>query len=128
MRIYVAAQFETAGDVRNLAKKITEARHQVVSTWHQVSDKNETRQDAWTDRAISFCCRDIIDLNRADTILFISQGDGSKSKGGRHFELGYAAAQGKRLLMIGPAENVFHAIPHIRHFDDEESFLTWLRQ
>jgi hypothetical protein len=40
--------------------------------------------------------------------------------GGRHVEFGLALAQGKRMIMVGPRENVFHYL-----LPDSQIFATW---
>jgi hypothetical protein len=40
--------------------------------------------------------------------------------GGRHVEFGLALAQGKRVIIVGPRENVFHYL-----LPDSQVFATW---
>ena len=40
--------------------------------------------------------------------------------GGRHVEFGLALAQGKRMIIVGPRENVFHYL-----LPDSQIFATW---
>ncbi len=40
--------------------------------------------------------------------------------GGRHVEFGLALAQGKRVIIVGPRENVFHYL-----LPDSQVFVTW---
>lgn len=39
------------------------------------------------------------------------------SRGGRHVEFGMALAMDKRLVVVGPRENVFHLLPAVEQFD-----------
>jgi hypothetical protein len=61
---------------------------------------------------------DIEDLLAAHTIVTFT-GDGG-GKGGRHIEHGYAIAAGKRLVVVGPRENIFHCHPAT------EVYATWI--
>ncbi len=54
---------------------------------------------------------DIDDLRAADTVISFTSGDGGK--GGRHVEFGMAHALGKRLIVVGPRENVFHTLAEV---------------
>ena len=51
---------------------------------------------------------DLDDIDRADWVINFTCGSGGK--GGRHVEFGYAHAKGKRLIVVGPRENVFHSL------------------
>jgi len=66
------------------------------------------------------------DINAADIFLSFVPSDKelvdatvrSSSRGGRHFEFGYAYGQGKLCVFVGPKENVFHYLPlGVRHFE-----------
>ncbi len=58
---------------------------------------------------------DLDDLRAADTVIsFTSEGGGGK--GGRHIEFGLALGLGKRLVIVGPRENVFHTLPDIEWY------------
>ncbi len=49
-----------------------------------------------------------------------TSGNGGGGKGGRHIEHGYAVATGKRLIVVGPRENIFHCHPAT------EAYETWV--
>jgi hypothetical protein len=59
---------------------------------------------------------DLADVAAADT--FITVAAFGAGKGGRHVELGYALALGKRVILVGRVEHVFHALPEVEWFDD----------
>jgi hypothetical protein len=65
---------------------------------------------------------DLEDLARADVIVSVT-GDGGGGKGGRHVEHGYAIASGKRLIVVGPRENIFHCHPATEVYDTWTEFL-----
>ncbi len=58
---------------------------------------------------------DIQDVEAADIVVsFTETGDvPGRSRGGRHVEFGYALAKGKRLIVVGTRENVFHHVPGV---------------
>jgi hypothetical protein len=66
---------------------------------------------------------DIDDLLAADTVISFT---GSGGKGGRHVEFGYALALGKRSIVVGPRENVFHTLPDVLWFPDWPRFVMAL--
>ena len=44
------------------------------------------------------------------------------TRGGRHAEFGIALALGKRVIVIGPRENVFHALPAVERYESWAAF------
>lgn len=69
---------------------------------------------------------DLEDLSNADAIVSFTGGGGG-GKGGRHVEHGYAIAAGKRLVVVGPRENIFHCHPATEAFDTWADFLAYER-
>jgi hypothetical protein len=55
-------------------------------------------------------------LHKAATLISFT--DGAPARGGRHVEFGMAYAWGKRLIVVGPREHVFHALPLVEHYPD----------
>jgi hypothetical protein len=65
---------------------------------------------------------DLEDLDEADAIVSFT---GPGGKGGRHIEHGYAIAmRGKRLVLVGPRENIFHCHPRTEAYADWAEFLA----
>jgi hypothetical protein len=61
--------------------------------------------------------RDLDDIDAADTLIAFSDYPG-QGKGGRHIEFGYALAKGKRIILVGTRENVFHALDRVEWVPD----------
>lgn len=68
---------------------------------------------------------DVDDLRAADTVISFTSGGGGK--GGRHVEFGMAAALGKRLIVIGPREHVFHTLAEVDWYPDWPRFVMALQ-
>ena len=47
----------------------------------------------------------------------VSFTEGGGGKGGRHVEFGLGLAQGKRMIIVGPREHVFHTADGVEQFD-----------
>lgn len=67
---------------------------------------------------------DLDDINAADTVISFTTGDGGK--GGRHVEFGYGLALGKRSIVVGPREHVFHTLDDVEWFSDLPALLASL--
>ena len=67
---------------------------------------------------------DLEDIDAADMMVFFSEDPlVGTPRGGRHVEFGYALAKGKRIVVIGGPENIFHYLPQIVHYPTVQSFL-----
>jgi hypothetical protein len=56
-------------------------------------------------------------------IIFTEIPNATPATGGRHVEFGLALAQGKRVIVVGPRENVFHYL-----LPDSQIFATWNKE
>jgi hypothetical protein len=74
--------------------------------------------ECWT-----FGAHDLEDLDAAATVVSFT-GNGGGGKGGRHIEHGYAIAAGKRLVVVGPRENIFHCHPATEVYATWDDFLA----
>ena len=84
----------------------------VVSRWHREQaaaalDGAMARHTAIENA--EFARRDLSDVAAADIlVLFTEPPETNWPRGARHVEYGYALALGKRCVLVGPCENVFH--------------------
>lgn len=58
---------------------------------------------------------DVEDLLAAETVISFTSRDGG-GKGGRHVEHGIAIGAGKRIIVVGYRENIFHTLPKVEFF------------
>ena len=64
---------------------------------------------------------DCEDLMAADAVIIFTEIPNTVlATGGRHVEFGLALAQGKRVIVVGPRENVFHYL-----LPESQVFATW---
>jgi nucleoside 2-deoxyribosyltransferase len=67
---------------------------------------------------------DLEDICKSDTMVFFSEDPTvGTPRGGRHFEMGYASGLGKRLVVIGGPENIFHYLPEVVHYASLGDFI-----
>lgn len=50
------------------------------------------------------------------------------ARGGRHVEFGLAVAWEKRIVVIGPQENIFHWLPMVEHYPNFDTFIEHTRK
>lgn len=115
MKIYTAARYGDMLAMRGVRDRLVDLGHEVTARW---IDGGEEGPNGRT--LAQAAIMDVEDVLAADVLLFFSQPEGSANRGGgRHWELGYAYAKGKRCIVVGEREIVFH------HLDDIEIYETF---
>ncbi len=121
-KIYLAARYSRNGEMRGVRDVLHGLGHEVTSRWIDchtdvVGDFSASFTEAVLNERPEDCAplgrHDLDDIDRADVVISFT---GSGGKGGRHVEFGYAVALGKRVIVIGPRENVFHTLPQVEHY------------
>ena len=108
--VYIAAPFQ----LRNLGVL---ARSGILSMGlYSTAHWLDLEADNWNDESARL---DIDDIDRATVVLLINPADWATSgTGGRHFELGYAYARHKDIVIWGERTNVFHSLTSIEVVPD----------
>lgn len=135
MRVYLAARYSRHIEMQGYAEQLRDAGHEVTSRWimgsHQLTldgqplgpDRERMFEDGHPDLAAQrqqFAQQDWDDLMVADTVVsFTEPPRSNQSRGGRHVEFGGALATGKRTIVVGWRENVFHSMQQV------EFYATW---
>jgi hypothetical protein len=133
IRIYLAARYSRNPEMRGVRDALVAAfGFGVTSRWIDlhpdvVGDFTNSFEADVLNASPHLCAplgqHDLDDLDAADWVVSFTGGGG---KGGRHVELGYALARGKRVFVVGPRENVFHTLPVVEHFRSWVDFSAWL--
>lgn len=122
-RIYLAARYSRHPEMRGVRDVLEALGCEVTSRWIDMHGGVLTqsigpgRLNADPERACPFAEADLDDLRLADTVISFTSADGG-GKGGRHVEFGVAVGLGKRLVLVGPREHVFHTLPSIEWHPD----------
>lgn len=122
MRIYLASRYSRHIELQGYRDELEAAGHEVTSRWinggHQIDDRGLSAQGKEEER-IRFAQEDWNDLLRAECVISFSEAPrSSNSRGGRHVEHGMALAYGKRAIVVGHRENVFHCLPEVEFFPE----------
>lgn len=110
-RIYLAARYSRVVEMRRVRDTLQAMGHTVTSRWIDdpgVYDAGRLESDL--EGCGAFAAAALADVAASDTLILFTGGGG---KGGRHFEFGYAFRLGLRLVVAGPREHVFHALPQV---------------
>jgi hypothetical protein len=130
MKVYIAARYGRRAEMLGLAGLIERRGHTVTSRW--ILGEHEDKDDSATFEMMStWAAEDIADIKAADVLLAITEEPGAAvgGRGGRHVELGVALALGLTVLVVGPAEHIFHIAPGVEAFSstgDALDVLDWM--
>lgn len=119
MKIYLAARYSRMEELKGYADELAAAGHVITSRW--IRGGNGIPETAAVDmESQRFALEDYRDLSAADTVISWTEPPRveSTARGGRHVEFGLALAMGKRILVVGPRENLFHTMPGVHQFDE----------
>ena len=116
MRIYLAARYRRLDEMRRYANDLLTRGHQVTSRWLQGDHQapGALNDPSWADIAQE----DVDDVLAADAVVSFAEPDRGGG-GGRHVEFGIGLASGKRLLVVGQAEHLFHTVQPV------EVYASW---
>ena len=124
MRIYLAARYSRREELCGYAAALRSFGHVVDARWllgnhqiHEGADKVELATISVPIEGRPFALDDYDDVANSDLLIAFSESPRSdaSSRGGRHVEFGLALAWSKRVIVVGPRENVFHTLPQVEH-------------
>jgi hypothetical protein len=123
--VYLAARFAAHQEMRGVRDALTALGLTVTSRWIDldpavVGGQNgigESQMNSDPAACAPYAQADLEDLMAADTVAIFTQ-FGPSGTGGRHVELGVALACSKRIIVVGPRENILMTLPQIEHFPD----------
>jgi nucleoside 2-deoxyribosyltransferase len=111
-KIYLASRYQDHPLMREWRDLLASRGFVVVARWiegnHEISGVDDDKE------RVRFAQEDLADIQACDIVIMRSDPSFFRSgRGGRHVELGLAIAWGKRIVLVGERENVFHWLPQI---------------
>lgn len=118
MKVYLAARYSRREQLKELAAELERMGHTVTSRWLETEWVNRPDQSsaAPPEYRQKYAAIDLEDVRAADVVISFTESPGDGSRGGRHVEFGYALALGKRMIVVGHRENLFHEHPTVEFF------------
>lgn len=125
MLVYLAARYSRRTEIKAFVPLLAENHIKVRSRWLDETLPPEHELSQVTPQSSrNSASDDIEDIEACDTLVLFSEDPTiGVPRGGRHVEFGYALAKGKRIVVIGGQENIFHYLPQIVHYSTVQSFL-----
>jgi hypothetical protein len=113
MRYHLAARYARREELCEYRDRLLSIGDTVTSRWLDFR-----KMPSWS---VGIAREDCEDLMAADTVIIFTEISNTVlATGGRHVEFGLALAHGKRVIIVGPRENVFHYL-----VPDSDIFATW---
>jgi nucleoside 2-deoxyribosyltransferase len=130
MKFYLAAGFSRKDEIAAKTRQLQSLRIGVTSTWPwEDAAPQSTLDSVGEDYLVLNGRKDLGEIKAADgVILFTQEPTKPFVRGGRMHEFGYAQALGKRLIVCGPRENIFHYLPEVEVVATWEELLKKLAQ
>ena len=92
---------------------------EVLSAWTELDcPSSDGFTGIATERRALQAMMDVQQLVGSNVLVSFSDAAAADPRGGKHVETGIALALGKRILLVGSAENVFHNLPDVEHLSD----------
>lgn len=119
MKIYLAAPFSERAQMEAAADWLKTQGHEITARWVYGGEDGLTRGQ--------IALLDIEDVDACDTLVSFTKPRGTLTTGGgRHVEFGYGLARGKKMILIGERENVFHHHPLVEVHDSLQRWLSFV--
>ena len=125
MKIYLAGRYGRREELCTYAEDLRAIGHSVDASWllgdsqaHTGAAEVEAAEISTPMVAGPFALDDYNDVWVADMLIAFSETARSafSSRGGRHVEFGMALATRKKMIVVGPRENIFHTLPWVQQF------------
>ena len=128
MKIYLAAMYSQKPLMEKYAKELRDLGFEVTASWLEESHHPHSKMsDLTNNELVQYAIADLNDIDKSDILVFFSQDPETATvRGGRHVEVGYALAKNKAILVVGPAENIFHYLPNIRQVNSWAAALDYM--
>jgi hypothetical protein len=125
MKIYLASRYSRRVQMRDLAEELRRMGHEVATRWLDTEWANRPDQSsaAPPEYREKYALIDLEDVRAADWVINFTEAPGDGSRGGRHVEFGLAVAWGKRVIVVGHRENLFHHLPCVEFYEDPTDLL-----
>jgi nucleoside 2-deoxyribosyltransferase len=122
--IYLAGPYTSRDKLAEYRSQLIRIGYTVRARWldgqHEVSVNPQVEADADPKERARWAREDFQDVTACDILVAFTSAavGGGGTSGGRHAETGYALALGKRVILVGKPENVFHWLTEVNRVPD----------
>lgn len=130
MKIYLASRYSRRDEMRGIASRLRAVGHEITSRWLETDWVNRSADGvsmAPPEYRAEYAVIDLADVAAAECVVNFTEPElPNPGRGGRHVEFGYGLALGKRVLVVGHRENLFHEHPSVEFFTCTEEAVATL--
>lgn len=120
MKVYLCSRYSRRDQMRSVREELQRQGHVVTSRWLDTNweekDRSGSSSAAPPAYRQEYAVKDLEDVAAADCLIAFTEEPGVSGRGGRHVELGFALALGKRVIVVGRRENLFCHHPCVEFF------------
>ncbi|HEU0073939.1 MAG TPA: hypothetical protein VFS30_07990 [Dehalococcoidia bacterium] len=109
--VYFAARYSRRDELNAYRAELDALGIEVTSRWLATEPRVHSEYSDADWRELGQIDQE--DVLAADTLVCFTEPDGAGGNGGRHVELGMALALGRRVIVVGRREHIFHHLPEI---------------
>jgi nucleoside 2-deoxyribosyltransferase len=132
MKIYLAAAWGRREEILRVADRLRLVGVEITSNWltEEEGMQSGSKERFLRERAYV----DLQDVDRADVLVRFADTPRTRSvpraliSGARMFEMGYAKAKGKGLIVVGGKQHVFDRLADVIHVKDADALVRFLKQ
>jgi len=119
MKVYIAGRYAKLDELKKESVQFTDAGIEVTSSWLDGGESGLTFNE--------IAQLDLDDVDNADAVVLYTEPYGTPIPGGgRHVEFGYGLGSGKKAIIVGPMENIFHWHPSVLVFPSTKYVIRYL--
>lgn len=130
MKVYLAAASHRREEIKKVAKELRLLGIDVQARWLEELQVGQSNLSEKFSREMALM--DVHDVREADILIrFTDDLDfpyvrARLATGARMFEMGYAYAQGKPIIVVGGRQPIFDYLPNIVHVKDVDELKNYL--
>ena len=132
MRVYLSAAWGRREEILRVANRLRLEGVEITSNWltEEEGMQSGSKERFLRERAYI----DLQDVDRADALVRFADIPRTRKvpraliSGARMFEMGYAKAKGKGLIVVGGKQHVFDRLADVIHVKDADALVRLLKQ
>ena len=109
--VYFAARYSRREELNGYRAELQDLGFEVTARWLSTEPRARSKYTDADWRYLALLDQE--DVLAADTLVCFAEPAEAGGNGGRHVELGMALALGRRVIVIGRREHIFHHLPEI---------------
>ena len=124
--VYFAARYSRLEELNGYRAELEALGIEVTSRWLATEPRLRSSYADEDWRGLGLVDQE--DVLAADALVCFAEPAGAGGNGGRHVEFGMALALGRRIILVGRREHIFHHLPEVEFVESWPEALRLLAQ